>query len=126
MFDLFKKKISQYVRAWDNYPGRGGGYMDAAGNSGRWPRENSIASLPIAGLASRLVLSHRAQYLLQNAPICESIANVLVTNLIGDGPAIRSGHPNPSMARALEQSFNDWAMHCDIEGQGGDLVSVCN
>src|ERR1700691_329038 len=126
MFDLFKQKISQYVRAWDQPGGRNGGRNDAAGNSGRWPREAMIPNLPIENLVSRMTKSFRAQYMHQNASISESIENVLVTNLIGDGAAIRSGHPNPSMARALEQSFNDWAMHCDIEGQGGDLVSVCN
>src|ERR1700722_17889701 len=122
MFETVKRKIRHLTRSWD-YP-RGGGGMDAAGNSGRWPREASTASLPISSLASRLVMSHRAQYLLANAPICESIANTLCTNLIGDGPSVRSGHPNKSMATALEQSFSDWTMHADIEG--GDLVSILN
>src|SRR5580704_6591205 len=128
MFEAVKRKIAQFTRAWDG-PGGGKGSIgryDAAGASGRWPTEASTASLPLESLASRLIASHRMQYLIANAPVCESIANVLCTNLIGDGPAIRSGHPNTNMASALEESWNGWTMHCDIEGQGGDLVSILN
>jgi lambda family phage portal protein len=127
MFDVVKRKIRQLRRSWDGEAGRyGGGRMDAAGNSGRWPREAMTPSLPIESLASRRMVSWRAQYQIMNAPVVESIANVLCTNLIGDGPAIRSGHPNKNMASVLEQSWNDWQMHADIEGNGGDLVSILN
>ena len=99
----------------------GRGY-DAAGGSGRWPACAQMCALPRQAEAARATLAKRAAYLVQNAPIGESIANVWSTNVVGDGPSVRSGHPNSAMRRALESAWLRFYKKADVEG--GDLTSM--
>ncbi len=98
--------------------------FDAAGASGRWPWRASMADQRLAALAQRSVIASRAAYLVNNAPVAESIVNTWAVNLVSDGPSTRSGHPSKAMARALEAGWSKFFAVADIEG--GDLVSVLN
>jgi lambda family phage portal protein len=97
---------------------------DAAGASPRWPVAATMPSQPAAALAARSVLARKSAWLVSNAPIAAAIVDVWVTNLVGDGPSARSGHPNRAMRRALESAWSKFYKHADMEG--GDLVSVLN
>ena len=72
--------------------------FDAAGASPRWPAAAVMASQPSAALAARPLLARKASYLAHNAPIAASIVDVWCTNLVGDGPSVRSWHPIPPCA----------------------------
>ena len=61
-----------------------------------------------------------------NSPTAASIGDQWCTNLVGDGPAIQSGHPNESIAEALEQGFAAWSENVDVTGVGVDLAGFLN
>ena len=98
--------------------------FDAAGASGRWPTAAIMASQPSAALAARSVLARKGGYLVSNAPIAASIAEVWATSLVGDGPSVRSNHPDAAMRRALEAAWGRFFRRADIEG--GNLVELLN
>lgn len=89
---------------------------------GRWPASAFMASPPRQALAARDTLAKKAAYLTNNAPIGEAIASTWATNLIGDGPSVRSNHPNRAMRRALESAWGRFYRRADVEG--GDLCSL--
>jgi hypothetical protein len=93
---------------------------EAGGAGPRWPVSAMMAGQNRQALASRVIIAQRAQWLVANAPLAESIANNWVTHLIGDGPSVRSRHPNEAMRRGLEDAWNnEFYGRADIEG--GDL-----
>jgi|SRR5262245_10204243 len=92
--------------------------FDAAGASRRWPATATMASQLAAALAARAVLGRKAALLVNKAPIAET------TNLIGDGPSVRSGYPDRAVSRALESAWS--LFYCWVDVEGGDLVSVLN
>ena len=98
--------------------------FDAGGGGPRWPAAAIMASQPSAALAARSVLARKGAYLVNNAPIAASIAEVWATSLVGDGPSVQSRHPDPAMRRALELAWGRFFRRADIEG--GDLVSLLN
>jgi lambda family phage portal protein len=90
--------------------------FEGAGGSGRWPISANMWAQNSQSLAARGVLNKRANYLNHNSPTTAAFVESWVTNLIGDGPTIKSSHPDPEIAKQLESNFNEWCMHCDIEG----------
>ena len=52
-------------------------------------------------LAARRAVASGAAYHIANTPTAESIAAVWVTNAVGDGPSVRSGHPDEATRNAL-------------------------
>lgn len=76
-------------------------------------------------LYARHQLSARSSYLASNSPTAASIVDTWTVNLIGDGPSIRSNHPNESMRYALEQSFSQWSEKVDVAGTT-DLTGYLN
>jgi lambda family phage portal protein len=93
-----------------------------AGESGRWPTSALMPQAARQALASRAIISQRAQWLAANAPLAESIVQNWQTHLVGgDGPSVRSRHPDAAVRRALEDSWNNsfWSV-ADIET--GDLA----
>jgi lambda family phage portal protein len=67
-------------------------------------------------LQQRSVITKRVNYLAHNSPTGASFVEAWVTNMIGDGPTIKSSHPDPDVAKQLEDRFADWCEHADIEG----------
>jgi capsid protein len=98
--------------------------FDAAGASRRWQATATMVSQPAAALAARAVLGRKAAWLVNKAPIAASIVDVWTTNLIGDGPSVRSGYPDRAVSRALQSAWSRLYRWVDVEG--GDLVSVLN
>jgi lambda family phage portal protein len=90
--------------------------FDAAGASGRWPDAASLWAQNSQSLAQRTVITKRANYLAHNSPTGASFVESWVTNLVGDGPTIKSAHPDLDVAKRLEDSFALWAEHADMEG----------
>lgn len=99
---------------------------EAAGAGPRWPVTASMAAPARQALAARGRVGQRAAWLVANAPLAESVVNCWVTNLVGDGPSVRSalvrsGHPNEVTRRALEDAWNyEFWNAADVEG--GDLA----
>jgi hypothetical protein len=94
--------------------------FDAAGGAGRWPSEAAIWARTRQELAARPILAMRAGYLVENSPSAGSIEDQWADNLIGDGPSVRSGHPNETTRRTLEGAWLRFSADADIEG--GDLT----
>jgi lambda family phage portal protein len=95
---------------------------EAGGAGARWPLTASMASPVQQGLASRAVIARRASWLVANAPLGESAVLCFQTSLVGDGPSVRSRHPNEAIRAALEGAWNDgFYTRADIEG--GDLCA---
>jgi lambda family phage portal protein len=90
--------------------------FDAAGGSGRWPGAASIWAQNSQSLQQRNVIEKRANYLIHNSPTGAAFSESWVTNLIGDGPTIKSAHPDLDVAKRLEDNFAQWSEHADIEG----------
>ena len=90
---------------------------EAGGAGPRWPAVATMTAPAREALARRAVIGKRAAWLTANAPLGESIAQNWVTHLVGDGPSVRSRHPNDAVRRGLEAAWNDqfWAK-ADIEG----------
>jgi len=101
--------------------------FDAAtgGSDKRWPSWASQYAPARQQLAARHQLSSRASYQIANSPTGASVADQWVTNLVGDGPSVRSGHPSKPMREALEDSFSRWSEDVDVAG-GGDLAGFLN
>ena len=99
--------------------------FDAASASPRWPAWASQVAPAQQALAARHALASHAQYLTANSPTGEAIVEKWQTNLIGDGPAVRSGHPDEAVRAALEDAFAEFNTHADIDG-GGDLIGALN
>lgn len=89
---------------------------DAAGTSGRWPAAASNPAPVSAALAARGTVGQRAAYLFANSPYATAYIEALTTNLVGDGPSIRSGHPDAATRKALERAFLRFYSRCDAEG----------
>ena len=98
---------------------------DAASGSARWPAWASQVAPARQALAARHALASHANYLTANSPTGEAIVEKWQTNTIGDGPSVRSGHPDESIRAALEDGFGDFYAHADIEGTA-DLTAVLN
>ncbi len=80
--------------------------FDEASDGGRWPQWAGMPAPARHQFAARHQLASRSAYLVANSPSASSIANVWVTSLCGDGPSIRSGHPNAATRRALEDAWS--------------------
>ena len=76
----------------------------------------SMASPNRAALAARHQLAARGNYQTNNSPTAASVADVWTTILVGDGPSVRSGHPDESMRAALEDAWARFYESADIEG----------
>lgn len=90
--------------------------FEAAGGGPRsvasaWATEMSPVR---SALAARPRLASRAQYSVQNSPSAAAIADVWCTHLVGDGPSVRSAHPDRSVRRALETAWGRFYVRADL------------
>jgi lambda family phage portal protein len=112
--------IGRITRAWRALTGRRS--FNAAGGSGRWPTSAIMPAPVSASLAARGPIAQRAAYLYSNSSYAAAYVESYVTNLIGDGPAIRSGHPDEATRQALETAFGK--AYCELDVEGGDLTEL--
>ncbi len=96
--------------------------FESAGGGSRWPTTVAMTRPDRQALAARSLTASRASWLIANAPTAEAIVSGWATHLIGDGPSLRSLHPQAGMARALEASW--LALYDRIGVDGQDLGSV--
>ncbi|MGH6866089.1 MAG: phage portal protein [Methyloceanibacter sp.] len=96
--------------------------FESAGAGSRWPVPVMMASPHRQVLAARSLTETRANWLVGNTGIAESVVASWANSAIGDGPTVRSNHPNRAMANALEAA---WLRAYDSIGiDGNDLASV--
>lgn len=67
-----------------------------------------------SALAARPRLAQRAAYSVQNSPTASAIADVWTTHLVGDGPSVRSAHPDQATRRALEAAWSRFYTRTDL------------
>ena len=73
--------------------------------SPRWPSWAGTYAPARRQLATRWRDASRPHFLISTSPNATAISDQWCTNLIGDGPAVRSGHPNEAMRESLEAGF---------------------
>ena len=101
--------------------------FDAASGGARWPQWASMWAPARQQLQARHQLASRSNYLISNSPSAASIADVWTTSVVGDGPSVRSNHPNEAIRNALEDGWRRFYESCDQEGVadlGGMLSGV--
>jgi lambda family phage portal protein len=89
---------------------------DTASGGPRWPQWASMWAPARQQLFARHQLASRSNYLVANSPSAASIADVWTTSIVGDGPSVRSGHPDAAVRRALEGAWGRFYSACDQEG----------
>jgi lambda family phage portal protein len=85
----------------------------------------TMASPVRSQLAARYQLAAKGHYQTNNSPSAASVADVWTTSLVGDGPSVRSGHPNEAIRTALEESWATFYERADAEGVH-DLLGMLN
>jgi lambda family phage portal protein len=85
----------------------------------------TMASPVRSQLAARYQLAAKGHYQTNNSPSAASVADVWTTSLVGDGPSVRSGHPNEAIRGALEKSWASFYETTDAEGVH-DLLGMLN
>lgn len=114
--------LSRLFRRSDPRPPARRSY-DAAGQSGRWPAA-SIMGAPVAqSLAAAGPMARRADWLVSNSATAASFLSVWVEHLVGVGPTLRAGHPDPAARKLIEKLWYAFSRRCDAEGNG-DLAGV--
>lgn len=90
---------------WIGGIGTSAGY-NAASGSGRWLSGGSYLSAPVAQThAAAGIVSRRSAGAFGNVPLAASLTETQVDSCIPDTPSVRSGHPNPNIAAALQLGF---------------------
>ena len=74
-------------------------------------------------LAARGLIARRSAHAAHNSPSGAAFIETWVTNLVGDGPAVRSSHPDPDTRADLEARFAEWSTRADLEGLS-DLTGI--
>ena len=92
--------------------------LDIAGGSGRWPASSSLSAPVLETLAARARASQRAGYLAESSTYGAAFAEAMTVNLVGDGPSLRSTHPDTTKRAALEGAWMRFYRRCDAEGMG--------
>ncbi len=92
--------------------------LDIAGGSGRWPASSSLPAPVLETLAARARASQRAGYLAESSTYGAAFVEAMTVNLVGDGPSLRSTHPDAAMRATLEASWTRFYRRCDVEGLG--------
>ena len=103
-----------------------GGFLGAGGGD-RQPKGASLFAPARQQLMARHQLASRANWTAGNSPSGASAADVWTTSLVGDGPSVRSNHPNEGIRRALEDGWKRFYANCDQEGVhdlGGMLSGI--
>lgn len=76
---------------------------NAAGHG--WRQSPTMPSPASAGLAASRPVGERVAWLTANSPHAAAAREALVSAHIGDGPAFRSAHPDPVIARRLGDAY---------------------
>ena len=84
----------------------------------RWPTWALRPSPARMALAERYRDSTRSAFLVSSVPVAATIAEVYRTSLIGDGPSVRSAHPNLAYRRACEAEWARFYKRACAEGLG--------
>lgn len=90
--------------------------LDIAGGSGRWPANASLPAPLSQSLAARAIASQRSAYLAENSTYGAAFVESMVVNLIGDGPSLRSNHPDKATRQKLEKAWLRFYRRCDAGG----------
>lgn len=101
--------------------------FDITGNSGRWPAAYALHAPITQALAAGRLASRKIAHQAENNALVASIIQHATTAIVGDGPSVRSAHPDAEIAAQLHGAWNLFYQRCDIEGTmnlGGYLSRV--
>lgn len=108
-----------FTRAFSGY--------DITGGSGRWPAAYALHAPITQQLAAGRLASRKIAHQSENNALVSSIILHAVTAIVGDGPTVRSMHPDAEIAAQLHRAWNAFYQDCSIEGGmslGGYLSRV--
>ena len=106
---------------------RGYAGYDVTGGSGKWPAQYALTAPISQQLMATRLASRKISWLVENSALVASIVQNAVTAIVGDGPTVRSAHPDPAVNTYLQNAWNAFYARCDIEGTqslGGYLSRV--
>ncbi|MFB6448935.1 phage portal protein [Bradyrhizobium tunisiense] len=89
---------------------------DAASGSARWPHSYALPAPISQQLAASRVAARKIGHQSQNNALIASIIQHAVTAIVGDGPSVRSAHPDPQIAAQLHAAWNKFFADCSVEG----------
>ncbi|MGW1423847.1 phage portal protein [Bradyrhizobium manausense] len=101
--------------------------FDVAGGSGRWPISYTLNAPITQQLAASRLASRRISHQAENNALVAAIVQNGVTAIVGDGPTVRSAHPDAATNEHLQRAWNAFYADCAIEGNmslGGYLSRV--
>lgn len=90
--------------------------FDAAGGGRRWSANPTMGALNAEVLAAAGPIRRRSAYFCRNNPWLASGVEAWVASLVGSGIRPTSKHPDPAMRKVLQDAFNRWATHADVDG----------
>ncbi|MBR0880090.1 lambda family phage portal protein [Bradyrhizobium japonicum] len=118
--------IKRTARAFRAFARSFSGY-DITGGSGRWPQNYMLNSPVTQSLAAARLASRKIAHQAENNALISSIVTNTATAIVGDGPTVRSAHPDAEVNAQLQRVWNAFFARCDIEGTmglGGYLCRV--
>ncbi|HUU24087.1 MAG TPA: phage portal protein [Methyloceanibacter sp.] len=97
--------------------------FESAGAGSRWSGNLSLSAPASAVLAAAPLTRSRINYLVANTGIAESVVATWSNSLVGDGPTVRSAHPDAAKRDVLENDV--WLPAYDTLGiDGSDLTAI--
>ena len=110
--NIFRRSLANMLKRsgdWIGGIGTSSG-INAGSASGRW-LSGSYLSAPVAQThAAAGIVSRRSAGAVGNIPLAASLTDTQVNSCIPDMPSVRSGHPNESIASALQVGFQAFAL----------------
>ena len=103
-----RRRIASTLKRASDWIGGAAGY-NAASGSGRWQPGGQLPSPVAQTHAASIVVSRRSSFAVSNIPLAASLTDTQVNSCIPDMPSVRSGHPNSSIAAALQSGFQAFA-----------------
>ncbi|WP_445222307.1 phage portal protein [Bradyrhizobium sp. Pa8] len=109
--NIFKRTtcaLRAFARSFSGY--------DITGGAGRWPHSYMLNAPVAQSLAAARLASRKIAHQAENNALVSSIVTNAATAIVGDGPTVRSAHPDPDVNAHLQRVWNEFYKSCDLEG----------
>ncbi|MGY4297136.1 capsid protein [Bradyrhizobium sp. i1.4.4] len=119
IFTRARRALRAFTRSFSGF--------DVTGDSGRWPTGYMLNAPVTQSLAAARLASRKIAHQVENNALISSIVQNTVTAIVGDGPSVRSTHPDAEVNAHLQRAWNAFYKSCDLEGTmslGGYLNRV--
>lgn len=93
--------------------------FEAASDSPRAQKWGATSSIASAAVRDAARVRPRVRYLVMNNAIARRLVDMAVAQLVGDGVAVRSEHPEEAVRKALDGAWTRWEDQADADGLRG-------